>query len=175
MSSRNGFAIWITGVPASGKSTITRELVKKLEARGLRTLVLESDVMRAILTPNASYSDEERNAFYRSMAMIGEVIVRSGTNVIFDATGNKRAYRDYARSLIPNFMEVYVLCPIDICMNRDPKGIYGRASAGKTTTVPGLQVAYEPPRNPEVILDGQSNAEAGSEIIVDHLKQLLYI
>ena len=175
MNVRQGFALWLTGLPASGKSSITRELVAKLEALGIRAVVLESDEMRKILTPEPDYSAEERDAFYRSLALIGELLTRSSTNVIFDATANKRTYRDYARTHIPKFMEIYIQCPLDICMKRDPKGIYSRASAGGTTTVPGMQAPYEPPISPEVTLDCQSLPETGAALILDKLKQELFI
>jgi len=173
--SEQGFAIWLTGLPASGKSSITRELVKQLQARGVTAVVLESDAMRKILTPEPLYSEEERDRFYRALASIGEVITRSGTNVIFDATANKREYRDRARRLINKFIEVYVACPLDVCAKRDPKGIYALASLKKTTTLPGLQTVYEPPLNPDLILDGQAPPETGVVLVLDKLKQLLYI
>lgn len=138
-------------------------------------LVLESDTMRKILTPEPTYSDKEREQFYRAIVLIGELITRSGMNVIFDATANQRGYRDYARSLIRRFVEVYVDCPLEICKKRDPKGIYGRAMSGKATTVPGVQVSYEPPLHPEIILNGQDSPETGAKAIVDKLKLLLYI
>jgi adenylylsulfate kinase len=97
MSDRQGFAVWLTGIPASGKSSITRELVRLLQARGVTAVVLESDTMRKILTPNPTYGEEERSRFYRSLSLIGELITHSGANVIFDATANKREYRDHAR------------------------------------------------------------------------------
>jgi adenylylsulfate kinase len=175
MSAPTGFAIWITGIPASGKSTITRALVNKLEAVGIRTVVLESDELRKILTPNASYSPEERDHFYHMMVLIGDLIIRSKVNVIFDATANKRSYRDHARSLIINFMEVYIQCPLDVCMKRDPKGIYRQAAAGKSTTVPGMQTVYEPPINPDVTLDGQATPESAADIILEKLEYLRYI
>lgn len=105
MSTAQGFGIWITGLPASGKSSITRELVRKLALRGVTAVVLESDEMRKILTPGPTYSPDERDRFYRMLVQIGELLARSGVNVIFDATGNKRAYRDHARSLIAKFAE----------------------------------------------------------------------
>jgi adenylylsulfate kinase len=175
MNLRTGFAIWITGIPASGKSTITREVVKELRKRNVSALVLESDEMRKILTPAPTYSAEERDAFYRSLALIGEMITRNGINVIFDATANKQAYRDLARTLIPKFLEVYVKCPLDICMKRDPKGIYGLAAAGKSATVPGIQSPYEPPIRPEITLEGKAPPETESDVIVDKLVRLLYI
>lgn len=175
MTRQRGFAVWLTGLPASGKSSITRELVMKLGVLGISIVVLESDEMRKILTPEPAYSDKERDAFYRSLAMIGELITRSGMNVIFDATANKRAYREFARSLIPRFAEVQVTCPLDVCIQRDPKGIYGRAEAGGAGTVPGLQAAYEPALTPEVTVDCRVSSAVSADAILDHLKQLLYI
>jgi adenylylsulfate kinase len=175
MNVRAGFALWITGMPASGKSTVTRALVNKLREQGIHVVVLESDELRRILTPNATYSPEERDHFYRRMVLIGDLIVRSGVNLIFDATANKRSYRDHARSLIVKFMEVYLQCPLEVCMKRDPKGIYRQATAGKTATVPGLQIPYEIPVNPDITLDGQSPSQAEADMIFDRLKYLRYI
>ena len=175
MTGHQGFAIWLTGLPASGKSSITRELAGKLGAAGISAIVLESDEMRRILTPEPTYSDKERDAFYRSLAMIGELITRSGMNVIFDATANKRAYRDFARTRISRFAEVQATCPLDVCMQRDPKGIYRQAAAGGASTVPGLQSSYEPALTPEVTVDCRVAPEASAEIILKNLKQLHYI
>jgi adenylylsulfate kinase len=175
MNDGQGFAIWITGIPASGKSTIARELVKKLGLRGVSVVVLESDEMRRILTPAPTYGQEERDAFYRALALIGSLITRSGVPVIFDATANKRAYREYARTLIPRFVEAYVTCPLEICMKRDPKGIYGLAAAGKADTVPGIQATYDQPEHPEITLDGRNPPDAAADAVVNILKQRLYI
>jgi len=175
MSIQQGFALWMTGLPASGKSSITRELVKKLAIRGVSVVVLESDEMRTLLTPEPTYIPEERDAFYRSLTLIGELLTRNGVNVIFDATANKRTYREYARTLIPRFVEIFVLCPLDVCMQRDPKGIYRRAAAGTAGTVPGMQSPYEPPLNPDITLDGRKPPEAEADSVLDKLKYLLYI
>jgi adenylylsulfate kinase len=175
MNVQQGFALWITGLPASGKSSITHELVTMLEAQGIHAVVLESDEMRKLLTPQPNYGPEERDAFYLSLAMTGELITRSGTHVIFDATANKRSYRDHARERIPRFLEIYVRCPLDICIKRDPKGIYHRASAGLAETVPGMQAPYEPPIAPELVLDCQASPETGAHLIVETLKKLSYI
>jgi len=175
MSMRTGFALWLTGLPASGKSSITRELVKTLEQNNVSIVVLESDEMRRILTPTPTYSEEERDAFYRSLALIGELVTRRGINVIFDATANKRIYRELARTRIARFVEIYVQCPLEICVERDPKSIYSRASAGRIDGVPGLQTPYEPPISPEIILDCQMPVQESVHIVLDKLKQLLYI
>ena len=175
MSEQEGFALWLTGLPASGKSSITRELMKQLRACGVSAVVLESDEMRKILTPAPTYGDEERTRFYRALVQIGTLITRSGVNVIFDATANKRAYRDHARQTITKFAEVYVVCPQDICLKRDPKGIYAQAALNVATNVPGVQAAYEPPLSPDLKLDGQALPASEAVKIIATLKQLSYL
>ncbi len=175
MKAQQGFAIWITGIPASGKSSITRELVRKLRELNVAVVVLESDEMRAILTPEATYDDKERERFYRTLVLIGEMITRNGISVVFDATANKRLYRDVARSRIEKFAEVYVRCSLEVCVQRDPKGIYRRAAAGETTTVPGIQTPYEPPLNAEITLNGQDAPDLSAMAILSALMELNYI
>ncbi len=162
-----GFAVWITGLPASGKSTLTTALVQALSMRGIRAAVLESDALRRILTPHPRYDEEEREVFYGAMAYIGRLLAEHGVPVIFDATANRRAYRDRARREIPRFLELYVDTPLAICVARDPKGIYRKAQEGAAATVPGVQAAYEPPLHPEVVIKGDREApEIGAERIV---------
>jgi adenylylsulfate kinase len=124
------FAVWITGLPASGKSTIAALLLRELRARGLDPEVVESDVLREIATPRPVYDEEERSAFYRLMAHVGERLVRHGVPVIFDATANRRAYREHARERISSFIEVFVDCPVEVCAARDPKGLWKKAARG---------------------------------------------
>jgi len=152
MQPHRAFAVWLTGLPASGKSTVARALAKTLDNRGVDCEVLESDQLRKILTPHPRYDEAEREDFYRQVAYIGALLVRHGVAVLFDATAHRRSYRDRARSEIPNFLEVYVACPLEVCIARDPKGIYGAAAPGGQ--VPGLQAPYEPPREPDVLIHG---------------------
>ncbi len=172
---KNGFAIWITGLPASGKSSVTKELAGKLGQLGVGVTVLESDEMRDILTPGPTYSPEERDRFYRMLARIGEIIARSGGNVIFDATANRRTYRDHARSLISKFLEVFIDCPLEVCRKRDPKGIYARALSGAADEVPGIQAVYEPPLHPEITLDCRSSSAHGADAIMRELAERGYL
>jgi adenylylsulfate kinase len=147
------FAIWLTGLPASGKSTIVAALVPQLETLGRPVEVLESDTVRRVLTPSPTYSREERDLFYRALAFMGARLVAHGVSVIFDATANRRVYRDFARSLIPRFIEVAVECPLELAMQRDYKGTYQRGRRRESSTVPGLQEPYEAPVDPEVRID----------------------
>ncbi len=161
------FAIWLTGLPASGKSTIAAALKPRLDALGSSVEVLESDTVRRILTPTPTYSPTERDLFYRALAFVGARLVFHGVTVIFDATATKRVYRDFARSLIPTFIEVAVECPLELAMQRDYKGTYQRGQRGESSTVPGLQDPYEPPLNPELSIDTTriSAKEAAREVI----------
>ena len=156
------FAVWITGVPASGKSTIAQALAKELAVRRIDVAVLESDALRDILTPLASYTDDERERFYRALVFIGDLLVSHGVPVVFDATANRRAYREGARALIPQFVEVHVDTPLEVCAARDPKGLYRRAASGGVTTLPGAQRAYEPPAHPDLVVSSERDSAEGS-------------
>lgn len=166
------FAVWITGLPASGKSTLAAALVTELRKRGIDPAVLESDAIRRMLGPTLSYSEEDRARFYELLVHVGGLLFDHGVPVVFDATANRRAYRDRARERFPRFVEVYVECPLEVCMERDPKGIYGKAKAGAAGTVPGLQVPYEPPVHPEVHVRGnredpESAARRVLEVLIE--------
>lgn len=153
MGERKAYGIWITGLPASGKSTIVSAVRPRLEALGLTIEVLESDEVRRLLTPQPTYSADERDLFYRALAFTGQRLVEHGVTVVFDATASKQAYRDLARSMIPRFLEVAVECPLEVCMERDRKGTYQKGLRGESVTVPGLQTPYEPPPNPDLRID----------------------
>lgn len=147
------FALWLTGLPASGKSSIVARLLPKLASLDMTAEVLESDAVRRILTPEASYSKEERDLFYRALGFMGARLLAHGVNVIIDATASRRAYREFARTLIPDLLEVSVECPLQVCMDRDKKGTYRRGLQGESSTVPGLQEPYEAPLSPDLIIN----------------------
>ena len=166
------FAIWLTGLPASGKSTIAAALRPQLEQLKLSVEVLESDAVRRILTPTATYSLAERDLLYRALALMGARLVAHGVTVIFDATASKCAYRDFARSLIPRFIEVAVECPLELAMQRDYKGTYQRGQRGESSTVPGLQDHYETPLHPEVRIDTtQLSATDAARMVLQVVKE----
>jgi adenylylsulfate kinase len=170
------FAIWITGLPASGKSTITSALKKQLTARGVGVAVLESDVLRKAFggdrqyESQGQYESQRRGAFYGQMLFVRSLLIKHGVPVIFDATANRRAYRDRARREIARFIEVYLDVPLEVCMARDPKGIYRSATAGQAANVPGLQDPYEPPAAPDVVVHGE-DPEADARQIIEKLEE----
>lgn len=168
------FALWITGIPASGKSTITGHVQRFLAERGIDIAVLESDALRKVLTPKPRYDEEERDNFYHQMVYIGTLLVEHRVPVIFDATANLRAYRDRARAEIGRFLEIYVDVPLSVAMDRDPKGIYRSAHGGGT--VPGLHIPYEPPLAPDLVIHGDNEpAETAARRIIELLAAKRYI
>ena len=151
------FAVWLTGHSGSGKSAIARELLRLLHERGVELSVLESDVMRTQLTPYPRYDDADRDFFYGFLGKIGVSLVEEGKTVIYDATANRRAYRDAARKRIARFAEVFVDTPLETCVARDPKGLYRK----------GMKIPYEAPLAPELVVRGDQGTPArGAEQIV---------
>ncbi len=159
-------------MPASGKSTIAKALKAQLADRSVDLAVLESDVLRKVFA--GDYDAKGREAFYQQMAFVGSLLVEHGVPVVFDATANRRAYRERARSQIGRFIEVYVDVPLATCKARDPKGIYRSAAAGEATNVPGLQDPYEPPAAPDVVLRGET-PESGARQIIHKLIEKGYV
>jgi protein-L-isoaspartate(D-aspartate) O-methyltransferase len=139
------WAVWITGPSGSGKSAAARAVAEALRTGGEHVHVLELDAIRRVLTPAATYSDSEREAVHRSLVYIGASLVDAGIPVIFDATAHRRAWRDFARATLPRYAEVQLLCPLDVCRQREA----ARAGA----RVPGVNVEYEFALAPELQVD----------------------
>ena len=170
------WAIWITGLPGSGKTTIAQKLRDTLGDIDVK--VLELDEIRQFITPEPSYTEEEREIVYASLVYMAKLLViECGKPVIIDATANKRRYRARARESIPNFAEVYVKCSLETCMKRErariavhaPAFIYKKA-VNEGAPVPGVNVPYEEPLNPEVIVDTE---RMSVEACVDKIKEFI--
>ncbi len=147
------FVVWFTGLPASGKSTIAVELLRQLEARGVRCARLESDALRQVMR-GLDYSEAGRNTFYRTLAWIATLLVDHGIPVVIDATANRRRYRDEVRRSVGDFIEVHVDTPLAVCKERDPKGLYRRSAVDVFNELPGSGSGYEPPLEPELTVSG---------------------
>ena len=156
---RNGWAIWLTGMPGSGKSTLARLVARRLWRLRVRVQVLSVEMLRKVLTPRPQYTEKEREIVYGTLVLVAKMLTRNGVNVLIDATANRRAYRDAARQNIPHFCEVYLKCPLEVCVKRErkrkrrfgaPSRIYDKAKTGASKTVPGIGVPYEIPLRPEL-------------------------
>lgn len=170
------WVIWITGLPGSGKSTVATAVKEKIPD----AVILRMDELRKIVTPEPTYSDIEREYVYRALVSTAKNLYELGHKVIIDATGNKKSWRQLARELIADFLEVYLKCPIEICIKREearidthkaPRKIYEKGKKG--WPVPGIKAPYEEPEKPEIIVntEKESPAEAAKKI-VKMLKEL---
>jgi adenylylsulfate kinase len=172
-----GWCVWVTGLPGSGKSVVSRKLIKILNENNMSAQLLSSDALRKSLTPKPSYSLEERDMVYKTLDYIAILLVQNGVNVVIDATGNLRRYRDELRCEIPHFVEVYLECPQKECIKREakrrefynaPQQIYSKAFEGKTKTVPGVGQPYEQPLSPEVRINTfETNSDQGAQKILN--------
>jgi len=157
----NGFAVWFTGLPSSGKSTLAGLLASALRARALPVEVLDGDEVRAVLTRGLGFSRADRDENIRRIAWVAKVLTRNGVVAISAAISPYREARERAREEIGRFVEVYVDCPIEVCMTRDVKGLYARALRGEIADFTGVSDPYEPPRHPEITV--QTHRETAQE------------
>ena len=174
----NSIALWITGLPGSGKSTLA-DGVKDLHPD---FIMLRMDALRKIVTPQPTYSDSERDIVYRCLVYTASILTEHGHSVMIDATGHLKKWRDLARQSIPRYAEIYLKCPIELCIERErrrsethgaPREIYQKGEAG--WPVPGISIPYEEPLHPELLIasDRTSIAEA-VEMIEGLIKRLLH-
>lgn len=169
---RSGFVLWLTGVPSSGKTTLGRMLCERLGDEGFVVQLLDSDELRTVLTPEPSYSSQERDWFYGVIVYLAGLLADNGVNVIIAATGARRAYRDAARKRLARFAEVYVHCAPVVCRERDPKGLWEKVARGEISGLPGADEPYEQPLAPEAIVDtGETSPEEAAANVLAQLQE----
>jgi adenylyl-sulfate kinase len=147
-----GFTLWLTGMSGAGKSTTAHLLEQRFRARGAKVEVLDGDVVRTHLSKGLGYSQEDRNENIRRIGFVCELLSRNGVIVIAAVISPYRAARDSVRDRIPDFVEVYIECPMDVLVERDTKGLYKKALAGQIPNFTGISDPYEPPLSPEVTI-----------------------
>ena len=171
-----GFVVWFTGLPSAGKSTLAQQLEKALRRRGLGVEVLDGDEVRKRLTKGLGFSKEDRDENIRRITYVAHLLARNGTVAITAAISPYRAIRDEAREEIKRFVEVYVKCPLEVCIQRDVKGLYRRALAGEIPNFTGVSDPYEEPLRPEVTIEtDRETPEVGVERILATLEQQGYL
>jgi len=183
-----GWTIWLTGLPGCGKTARAIELLNLLNKNNINVRHLSMDEIREFLTPEKKYTEEERDHAYRSLILIAKFLTESGVNVLIDATGHRREWREMARDLIPNFMEVYIKCPIKVSIERESKrkdnlvmrNLYEKAlkriREGKEISglgqMIGIDVPYEESENPDFIIESDKlDPKESSKLIFQSLKK----
>ena len=147
---RHVIVIWLTGLSAAGKSTLGEELLDRLQAMGRKAELLDGDVIRQLLSRDLGFSKQDRDENIRRIGFVAELLAKNGIVVIVSAISPYRAMRDEVRRRIPDFVEVYINAPVEVCERRDVKGLYRRARAGELREFSGINDPYEPPIEPEV-------------------------
>lgn len=155
-----GSIMWITGFPASGKTTLARSVRTRLQQQQVPCCVLDSDDVRRELVPAPGYDDAGRDSFYRTLANLAAMLARQGLVVLVPATANRRTYRRHARSIAPRYFEVHVETQLNDCAERDPKGLYARVRSGDNIALPGANAPYEAPESPDVRATGGFDLDA---------------
>jgi adenylyl-sulfate kinase len=157
-----GFTLWFTGLSGAGKSTISRMVAQRLCAAGAKVELLDGDIVRTHLSKGLTFSKEDRDENIRRIGFVCEMLTRHGVIAIAAAISPYRAARDEVRARIPNFVEVHVDCPIDVLAERDVKGLYKRALAGEIAHFTGISDPYEPPVDPEIVVNSATETPAES-------------
>jgi adenylyl-sulfate kinase len=171
-----GFTVWFTGLPCSGKSTLARALEQQLRSIERQVEVLDGDEVRTRLTKGLGFSKADRDENIRRIAYVARLLTRVQAVALVAAVSPYRDIRDEARAEIGNFVEVYVKCPLEECIRRDVKGLYAKALRGEIPNFTGVSDPYEPPIRPEVTVEtGAEDVGASLAKLLRQLAQLGYI
>jgi adenylylsulfate kinase len=170
MSNDRGFVLWLTGLPGAGKTTLAYGVMNRLKAMGKRVEVLDGDEIRKGLSRDLGFSKEDREKHNERVIYVAKLLSRNGVATVVPLISPYREVREKARKETGNFVEVYVRCPLDVLIQRDPKGLYRKALAGEITNLTGIQDPYEEPVSPEIIVDTDKlSIEESINIIVNYL------
>ena len=174
MNGHRGCIVWLTGLSGSGKSTIAVDLEKRLWERGVRTYILDSDNIRHGLNKNLGFSPADRTENIRRIGEVAKLFTDAGLVALTAFISPYRADRDQVRALMPagDFVEVHVLCPVEVCEQRDVKGLYKKARAGEIKEFTGISAPYEEPLEPELAIDTSAQSvEASARQILQYLER----
>jgi adenylyl-sulfate kinase len=171
-----GFTIWFTGLSGAGKSTLSEIIEKRLRDRGRNVEVLDGDIVRTHLSKGLGFSREDRDTNIKRIAFVCGLLTRNGVVCISAAIAPYHEAREWARNEIGNFVEIYVKCPIEVCRQRDVKGLYKLVDEGKLKGFTGVDDPYEEPENPELVVEtDKETVEESIARIFAKLEELGYL
>jgi len=179
----NGFTLWFTGLPCSGKTTVSELVAQELLDRGLNVEILDGDVVRQGKSPlnppfgkggkgGFGFSKQDRDIHIRRIGFMSKLLSRNGVAVIAAFVSPYRAMRDELRQDIDNFVEVYVKCPVEVCIERDVKGMYKKALGGEIKNFTAISDPYEEPKYPEIVIEtDKETPEESAQKVLDTLEE----
>jgi adenylyl-sulfate kinase len=174
--SQKGFTLWFTGLPCSGKSVVADRVARILREKGLRVERLDGDIVRQSLTRDLGFSRKDRDENIRRVTFVAKLLTRNGVAVLTSFISPYRDIRAESRLEIGNFIEVYAKCALDVCIQRDVKGMYKKAIRGEIKEFTGISDPYEEPLNPEILLQtDRETVEESVEIVLRRLGELGYL
>jgi adenylyl-sulfate kinase len=174
--SNRGFTLWFTGLSGAGKSTLATALEPVLRERGCKVEVLDGDVVRTNLSKGLGFSKEDRDTNIRRIGFVAQLLTRNGVAVMTAAISPYREVRRECREMIGDFVEVFVKCPVEVCAERDVKGLYKKAMAGEIPHFTGVSDPYEDPEHAEVVVETDTESvEQSVAKVLAKLEQLGYL
>ncbi|MFH1102076.1 MAG: adenylyl-sulfate kinase [Methanobacteriota archaeon] len=153
MKNQKGVTVWFTGLPCCGKTTIADRVAMILKQQGYRVERLDGDIVRKDLTSDLGFSKKDRDENIKRVTFVAKLLTRNGVIVLATFVSPYRERRERTREEISEFAEIYMRCPVEVCMSRDVKGMYKLAQAGEIKDFTGVDDVYEEPVHPEVVLD----------------------
>jgi adenylyl-sulfate kinase len=170
-----GLTLWFTGLSGSGKSTLANILVQRLRDAGRRVELLDGDEVRTNLTADLGFSKEDRDENIKRISYVAKLLSRNGVVAITAAISPYQEARDKARSEIEEFVEIFVDCPLEVCADRDVKGLYAKAMRGEIPHFTGVSDPYEAPVDPEIwIHSDRQSPEECADLVLSRLRELGY-
>jgi adenylylsulfate kinase len=176
MNEERGFTLWFTGLSGSGKTTISELVERELRDRERHVEVLDGDIVRTNLSKGLSFSRDDRNVNVLRIGFVANLLTRNGVGVIVSAISPYKEARDQVRRRIVDFVEVFVDAPLEVCAERDVKGLYKKAFAGEIEQFTGVSDPYEPPNAPDLILKTDEEApEESAQRVIEKLEFFGYL
>ena len=168
-----GFTLWFTGLSCSGKSTLAEIIEKRLRSQGYKVEILDGDVVRTNLSKGLGFSKEDRDTNILRIGFVAKLLTGNGVIAITAAISPYRDIRNKVREDIGNFCEVIADAPLEVCIERDVKGLYKKALAGEIKNYTGIDDPYEAPDNPEIVIESHTEPpEQSADKIIARLKEL---
>jgi adenylylsulfate kinase len=167
---QKGYTLWFTGLPCAGKTTLADAVAVKLRERGQKVERLDGDIVRKALTKDLGFSHEDRDTNIDRVTFVARLLSRNGVAVLSSFVSPYRAKRRECRNVVEEdsvFVEVFVNCPVQVCEERDVKGMYAKAHAGEIHEFTGVDDPYEDPENPEIVVhtDGETVEESTANVL----------